>query len=188
MRSRFQLILSLLVSLAIPSAAHAAVISFGFTAVNLSPGPVPFHVAYGSAITPDLYAFASVEGSVLVTPGLTGTGTASLNLQPNFVTAVGVDGFTATELVATGLGPCVAVRVPTLCNFALVTASFAPTFYNELQALLSFTLDGGVGAQAEFSGEAHLEVAPPQTPEPSSLCLLATAAAGAWRARRRSRV
>ena len=162
-----------------PSVAAAAVITVSGSFTNNANVPITFAMGQNQVLPPDLYVFASSQGSLTVTPGQSGTATASLGFNPFFI--MGFADFVTNLGVDNGTAPCVAVRVAQTCTFSLVTNSFAPTTFNQANATFSMTLSEG--ATVSFTADVTLE--PAQAPEPSSLLLLATAAAGAWRARRR---
>ena len=181
MYSRTRL-LTLLACLVVPSAAQAAIITNNVTVFNNTGSTQTYSAFVGLPLPPDLYGFASAEGMLTVTPGLSGTGTVDLAPGNLFLlTGSGFDGGFVDLGVGTGTSACVAVRGPQTCILPLVTNSFLPTAYTVGGSQLRFTLTSG--ATAAFTTTVTIE--PAQAPEPSTLLLLGTAAAGAWGARRR---
>ena len=184
MFSKVRVILSLLACLALSSTAQAAVITNNILVTNTTDITQTFTASVTLPLLPDLYGFASAEGTMTVTPGPDGTATADLvGGDPFFFVGTGFDGVVHTDLgVGRGTSACVAVRVPETCTFPLVTNTFVPTAFVAGTALIRFTLTAG--ATLAFNGTVTIE--PAQAPEPSALLLLATGVAGAWRARRRN--
>jgi hypothetical protein len=184
MGSRVRIVLALLACLALSSAAQASVILNNALITNTTDVTQTYSVSIGLPLPPDLYGFASAQGTITVTPGQSGVGTADLAFGESFFfVGTAIDGVEMDLGVGTGTSACVAVRGPETCAFPLVTNTFAPTPFTVGFAKLKFTLTAHT--TAEFNGV--VTIAPAQAPEPSSLLLLATAAGGAWRARRRNR-
>jgi hypothetical protein len=169
-------------------------ISFGATTTNLVAGPTTFAFLFGTPIVPGLYTTATSTGGVTVTNGASGTTTVDNSaIYPTYISGYGTNGAIATNLgVDLGTLPCVAgpgapFTVTTVCNQGTTGNVFAPTFYDNLEALLTYTQDD-VGSVASWSGAVTLNVA--AVPEPASLALVATGlllvAGGGYARRRRS--
>lgn len=163
-------------------------ITFGATTTNLVPGATTFGFLFGTPIVPGFYSSASSTGGVTVTNG---TGPAAVTtvdngLVPVYITGLGSLGLAQTDLgVGLGTGPCVAGPGPVsnTCNQGTAAHSFAPGFFDNLEAVLSYTQDN-VASVASWSGRIDLNAAP--VPEPSSLMLLgASLLVGAGFIRRR---
>jgi hypothetical protein len=184
MLSKARFVLCLLACVVVTSAAEAAVITNNILVTNTTDITQTFSASVTLPLPPDLYGFASAEGTMTVTPGPDGTGTADLvGGDPFFFIGTGFDGVVHLDLgVGRGTSACVAVRVPETCTFPLVTNTFIPTAFVTGTSRVRFTLTAG----ASLAFNSTLTIEPAQAPEPSSLLLVATAA-GAWRLRRRGR-
>jgi len=151
-------------------------ISFGATTTNLSGSAITFAFLFGTPIVPGLYTAATSTGGVSVTNGVRGTTTvATSGVHPTYISGYGTVGFVPTNLgVDLGTAPCIASGVPltvtTTCNQGTTSNSFSPTFYDNLEALLTYTQDD-VASVASWSGAVTLTTA---TPEPATIGLFAT--------------
>jgi hypothetical protein len=189
MMKTLRLSLLLTTFLAVPAISQAAFINFGAGVTQIVPGPTTYSFVFGTPIPPALYSYATAVAEVTLTPGSTGEATLEVSaVHPTYLSGYGMDGAVATNLgVDLGSTPCVALRDPVTCQFALVSNTFAPTFYDGLQALLTFQVTGD-GAIVNWTGSVTLENSPPaNAPEPTVLALLATGMVVASRARRRRR-
>jgi hypothetical protein len=161
-------------------------ITFGATTTNLVPGATTFGFLFGTPIVPGFYSSASSTGGVTVTNGPTGVTTVDNGLLPVYITGLGTLGLAQTDLgVGLGTAPCVAGpgAVSNTCNQGTTANSFAPAFFDNLEAVLSYSQDN-LASVASWSGRIDLNAA--AVPEPTSLMLLgAGLLAGAGFLRRR---
>lgn len=160
-------------------------ITFGATTTNILPGPNTYAFLFGTPIVPGFYASATSNGSISVTNGVGGTATVdNSDVYPTYVSGYGTNGAFATNLgVDLGTAPCVASGAPatvtTSCPQGTASSSFAPTFYDNLEALVTYT-QSDIGSVVSVSGGVTIEGAevggPGGTvvPEPASLLLLGT--------------
>ncbi|MEO5818217.1 MAG: PEP-CTERM sorting domain-containing protein [Gemmatimonadaceae bacterium] len=149
-------------------------ITFGATTINLSGSPVTFAFLFGTPVIPGSYDMATSTGGVSVTNGARGTTTVSTSgIHPTFISGYGTVGFSPTNLgVDLGTASCIASGVPftvtTTCNQGTTTNSFGPTFYDNLEGLLTYTQDD-LSSVASWSGAVTLTVS--ATPEPATIGL-----------------
>jgi hypothetical protein len=151
-------------------------ITFGATTTNLSAGPTTFAFLFGTPIVPGVYTDASSTAGVSVTtPGGTATVDNS-GIFPTYVSGYGTLGLVPTNLgVDLGTGPCTASGAgvtTTVCAFGPTSSTFAPTSYDNLEALLTYT-QTQEGSVASWSGAVSLDLVLPSVPEPASTGLLA---------------
>jgi hypothetical protein len=165
-------------------------ITFGATTTNLNSGPTTYAFLFGTPIVPGLYGSATSTGGVSVTspPRVTTTVSPSA-IFPTYISGYGTVGLTPTNLgVNLGSAPCIAgPNSTTVCNQGNASNTFAPTFYDNLEALLTYTQDQ-TQSVASWSGSVTLELAPnTAVPEPSTWALFGTGLVllGGWRSRRR---
>jgi hypothetical protein len=150
-------------------------ISFGATTTNLSGTTVTFAFLFGTPIVPGFYDTATSTGGVSVTNGARGNTTVGTSsIYPTFISGYGTVGLVPTNLgVDLGTSPCNATGVPftvtTVCNQGTATNSFPLTFYDNLEALLTYTQDD-VASVASWSGAVTLSTT--ATPEPATLGLV----------------
>ena len=185
---RVSLLLTLF--LATPAIGHAAFIIFGAAVTQVGPGPTTYAFLFGTPITPEFYSYATSIAQVTVTPAPGGQqATVDVSpIYPTYVSGYGTVGAVPTNLgVDLGSAQCMAVGGPVTCQFPLVSNTFAPAFFDGLEALLTFQVTGE-GAVVAWTGRVTLETsAPANAPEPATMLLMATgmiAAAGARRRRR----
>ena len=152
------------------------VVTFGTTTTNLVAGPVTYAFLFGTPIVPGFYNTATSTAGVTVTNGASGTSTVNPSaVFPTYVSAYGTLGAAATNLgVNLGNAPCTAgpgtpSTVTHTCSQGSLKNTFAPTFYDNLEALLTFTQDD-VNSVASWSGAVTLTNA---VPEPASMVLFA---------------
>lgn len=169
-------------------------ITFGATTTNLTSGPTTYAFFFGTAIDPGFYTSATSTGGLSLTNGEGGTATVTTSaiFPPARISGYGTIGPVAENLgVNIGTAPCVASGAPTevttVCDEGDAANTFAPTFYDNLEAILTYT-QSDMGSVASFSGGVTIDMGSQNVvPEPASLVLLATglSAIGGGLARRR---
>lgn len=151
-------------------------ISFGVTTTNLSAGPTTYAFLFGSPVVPGLYNNATSTGGVSVTNGARGTSTVTTSgIYPTYISGYGTVGITPTNLgVDLGTASCTASGAPftvtTTCAQGSFSNNFAPTFYDGMQALLTYKQDD-LGSVASWSGAVTLN-AQQVVPEPATFVLV----------------
>jgi hypothetical protein len=149
---------------------------------------VTYGFLFGTAIVPGLYNVATSNGNVSIKNGLSGTSTVDNSvIYPAYLSGYGTLNFAPTNVgVDIGTAPCIAgpgapFGVTQLCPQGTATKTFAPTLYNNLEALLTYTQDD-IGSVANLSGEVTLAFDPdipdPTVPEPTVLGLFGAAVLG----------
>jgi hypothetical protein len=132
---------------------------------------------FGLPIVPDFYSSA-VSTLQLTATSPTGTTTVTTSdTYPAYLSGYGTLGNELTNLgVDLGTAPCVASGTlgSTTCEEGSATETFAPSFYDNLEALLTYTQDNASSA-VSFDGDVTLNpaVAITPTPEPATLALVA---------------
>jgi hypothetical protein len=168
-------------------------ISFSATTFNPSQGATSYSFFFGTAIVPDMYAqaIASVQFSVTSPSGTT---TVANTEDIPYIAAYGSAGETFTKLgVDAGTNDCVATgtAASTSCAAEQSTRSFTPTFFDNLEAVVTYSQDNLLST-ATFNGSITLDQANAVTvtPEPSTFVLFTTGLvvlAGCAARQRRSR-
>jgi hypothetical protein len=153
-------------------------ISFGTTSTNLVAGPVTYAFLFGTPVVPGFYTTATSTGGVTVTNGLSGTSTVTTSaVYPTYISGYGTVGAVPTNLgVDLGTASCVAgpgtpFTVTNTCSQGTATNTFGPTFYDNLEALLTYTQDD-IGSVVSWSGAVTLNAA--VVPEPATITLMLT--------------
>jgi hypothetical protein len=168
-------------------------VTFSGTTANPSLTATTYAFLFGTPIVPDMYssALASVQFSATSATGTTTV--ANSSIYPTYIAGYGSVGTTLTNLgVDAGSTDCVAsgVAASTTCAEEQNASSFAPTFYDNLEALVTYTQDN-ILSTATFTGTVTLDRANQVTvtPEPSTLALVGTGllVLGGYVSRRRDR-
>ncbi len=160
-------------------------ITFGVTTTNLVAGPVTYAFLFGTPIVPGFYSIATSTAGVSVTNGLSGTATVATSATyPTFVSGYGTLGLVPTNLgVDLGTTACTAsgaqFQVTQTCNYGTTTNTFAPTFYDNLEAMLTYT-QTDIASVASWSGAITLNPLTATAPEPSTIVLTASGLVGLW--------
>ena len=155
------------------------VVNFGATTTNVVAGPVTYAFLFGTPIVPGIYNHATTTAGVTVTNGDSGTSSVGVSaLAPTYVQAFGTVGAVPTNLgVDLGSAPCTAgpgapFTVTHTCAQGTLAHTFAPTFYDNLEVLLTYTQTDSLSVSS-WSGAATLSTV---VPEPASMGLLAIGA------------
>jgi len=149
-------------------------ITFGGTTTNPVDAAVTYAFLFGTPIVPDFYTSATSSLGLSVTTPMGTTTVANSAVYPTYLSGYGTVGATLTNLgVDLGTTPCVAsgTGVTTTCDQGMASSSFAPTFYDNLEALVTYTQDRTASTVA-FTGAVTLEQATVVTPEPATLLLV----------------
>ena len=153
-------------------------ITFGLTTTNLQPGLTTYSFFFATPIVPAQYTYAQSSFGVTVTPGVAGSSTVDNSaMYPSFVSGYAGTGGAPTNLgVDNGFTPCTATTVTgtQTCNYNVVSNVFAPTFFNELRALITYTQTDAQSV-VSITGRVDILEVPPSTtiPEPSAFFLMA---------------
>lgn len=149
-------------------------ITFGATTTALVPGPITFAFLFGTPVVPASYNAAASTGGVSVTAGAANNATvANSAIYSTFISGYGTVGLVPTNLgVDLGTTPCVATTSTTTCNYGSAANAFAPTFYDNLEALLTYT-QNDVASVASWSGRVDLLSQQNVVPEPATTGMLA---------------
>jgi hypothetical protein len=153
-------------------------VTFGGSTTNLTSAATTYAFLFGTPIVPDFYSSASSTLRLSAT-SVTGTTTvANSATYPAFLSGYGTVGSELTNLgVDLGTGSCVASGTPgsATCDFGSASNSFAPTFYDNLEALVTYSQDN-LGSTVAFDGDVTLDAAEvvTPTPEPATLVLVGT--------------
>jgi hypothetical protein len=149
-------------------------ITFGGTTLNPVDAAVTYAFLFGTPIVPDFYTSATSSLGLSVTTPMGTTTVANSAVYPTYLSGYGTVGLAATNLgVDLGTTPCVATGtgVTTTCNQGMASSSFAPTFYDNLEALVTYTQDRTASSVA-FTGAVTLNQATVVIPEPATLLLV----------------
>ena len=149
-------------------------ITFGGTTVNPTDAAVTYAFLFGTPVVPDFYSSAISTLGLTVTSAMGTTTVGNSATYPAFLSGYGTTGAALTNLdVDLGTTPCVASGSPatTTCNEGSASSSFAPTFYDNLEALITYTQDNAASSVA-FTGAVTLNRETVVTPEPATLVLV----------------
>ena len=149
-------------------------ITFGLATTNFTEGPTTYTFLFGTPIVPGFYEYAEGTAGLTVTPAQAPASVTNSATYPTFVSGYGSLGATLTNLgVDVGTGPCSATSSTQVCGYGTVTNAFAPAFYDNLEALVTYTQSGN-GSVASFTGRIEIFADRPTTvPEPSTYALMA---------------
>jgi hypothetical protein len=167
-------------------------VSFGVTTTTIVPGPVVFSFLFGTPIVPDFYNTATSTGSLTLTPAVTDALVENSVVYPTYISGYGTLGAVPTNLgVDLGTADCSAPALTgaETCPQGSTTNTFPLTFYDNLEALLTYSQTGLLSV-ADWDGMVELTNDPAgpggRVPEPASMLLVATGAVAAL-IKRRSR-
>ena len=149
-------------------------ITVGGTTTNPVDAAVTYAFLFGTPIVPGFYTSATSTFGLSVTSVMGTTTVANGGVYPTYLSGYGTLGLTATNLgVDLGTTPCVASGSPatTTCNQGSASNVFTPGFYDNLEALVTYTQDN-LASTAAFSGAVTLENMTIVTPEPTTLVLV----------------
>ena len=151
-------------------------VTFGGTTTNLTAATTTYAFLFGLPIVPDFYTSALSTLDLSVTSAVGTTTVVNGSTYPTFVAGYGSVGDELTNLgIDLGTTPCVAsgVLATTACDEGSASNSFAPTFYDNLEALVTYSQDN-VGSTVKFSGEVSIASADvvTTTPEPATFALV----------------
>lgn len=145
------------------------------SSVNLTSAATTYVVLLGTPVVPDFYSSASSTLRLDVTSPTGTTTVGNSATYPTFLSGYGTLDRELTNLgVDLGTGTCVAegTLASTSCDLGSATREFEPAFYDNLEALLTYTQDN-IASKVDFSGDVTLNAAAvTATPEPATLGLV----------------
>lgn len=170
-------------------------ISFGVTTTNLIEGPIKYSFLFGTSIVAGDYGFAATTNANLsVTNGVGIATVDNSNDYPTYISGYGTVDLLPTNLgVDLGSGPCTAgpglpSTMTTACPMGSTSNTFAPTFFNNLEALVTYS-QLGLASVGSVTGRVTLleedpDPGPDPIPEPTHLVFYGLVALG-YRLKRR---
>lgn len=150
-------------------------ITFGVTTTNIAAGPVSYSFLFSTPVVPGLYASSTSTGGVSVTNGARGSVSVTTSgFYPTYISGYGLVGASPTNLgVDLGTAACTATGAPftvtTTCAHGSTLNTYAPTFFDGMQALITYT-QSDIGSVASWSGAVTLNSQ--VVPEPATLLLV----------------
>lgn len=151
-------------------------VTFSGTTLNpLSGAATTYAFLFGLPVVPDFYSSA-MSTLRLTATAVSGTTTVTNSATyPAFVSGYGTVGAELTNLgVDLGTTPCIAsgTLASATCDEGTATNSFAPAFYDNLEALVTYSQDNAAST-VTFTGEVALnQAAVVTTPEPATFTLV----------------
>jgi hypothetical protein len=168
-------------------------VTFSGTTANPSLTATTYAFLFGTPIVPDMYSLAVASVQFTATSAAGTTTVSNSADHPTYIAGYGSAGTVMTNLgVDAGTQDCVAsgVAASTACAAEQQTRSFDPAFYDNIEALVTYTQDNTLST-ASFTASVTLDQvdAVTTTPEPSTLALLGTGflLLGAYVSRQRDR-
>lgn len=150
-------------------------LTFSGTTINPSLTATTYAFLFAMPIVPDMYSLAMASVQLSATSAAGTTTVTNSATYPTYISGYGSVADALTNLgVDAGSHACVAsgVAASTTCAREQKTDAFAPAFYDNLEALLTYTQDNTLST-ATFTGTVTLDQVGQvtTTPEPSTLAL-----------------
>jgi hypothetical protein len=153
-------------------------VTFTGTTANPSLTASTYAFLFGTPIVPTMYSLAIASVQFTATSAAGTTTVSNSAVYPAYISGYGSVGGALTNLsVDAGTRDCVAsgVAATTTCAAEQQARSFPPAFYDNVEALVTYTQDNTLST-ATFTGSVTLDQvnAVTTTPEPSTLALFGT--------------